>query len=163
MLNSNPTPCKEMFCMEPPQFITLCIELRERQLMRSTRYLDVEESMAIFLMIIGHSQGQRVASNRSQHSTETINRHFKTVLGVVGRLTKIYIRVRHRTGMHSHVSGDPKYHPWFKASSCPSVTQQCYINATFQILYAMARFLDLLIFLFLYFYRIVLVRSMAHT
>jgi hypothetical protein len=45
--------------------------------MRSTKYLDVEESVAIFLMIIGHSQGQRVASDRFQHSTETINRHLK--------------------------------------------------------------------------------------
>jgi hypothetical protein len=93
MLNGNPTSYKEMFRMEPPEFIALCSELRESQLMRSTRYLDVEESVAIFLMIIGHSHGQRVASDRFQHFTETINRHFKTVLGAVGRLAKIYIRV----------------------------------------------------------------------
>jgi hypothetical protein len=93
MLKGNPTSCKEMFRMKPPQFKTLCTELMERQLMRSTRYLDVEESVAIFLMIIGHSHGQRVASDRFQHFTETINRHFKTVLGAVGRLAKIYIRV----------------------------------------------------------------------
>jgi hypothetical protein len=61
MLNGNPTLCKEMFRMEPPEFIALCSELRECQLMRSARYLDVEESVAIFLMIIGHSQGQWVA------------------------------------------------------------------------------------------------------
>jgi hypothetical protein len=131
--------------------------------MRSTRNVEVEESVAIFLVVIGHSQGQRVASDRFQHSTETINRHIKTVLGAVGRLARIYIRVRHRTGVHSHVSGDPKYYPWFKVSSCPSVTQQCYIHATFQILYTMPRFYDLLFLLFLYFDRIVLVRSMAHT
>jgi hypothetical protein len=123
MLNGNPTSFKEMFCMEPLQFITLCTELRERQLMRSTKYLDVEESVAIFLMIVGHSQGQRVASDRFQHSTETINRHFKTVLGAVGRLAMIYIKVQHRTRVHSHVSGDPKYYSWFKVSSCPFVTQ----------------------------------------
>jgi hypothetical protein len=119
--------------------------------------------VAIFLVVIGHSQGQRVASDRFQHSTETINRHIKTVLGAVGHLARIYIRVRHRTGVHPHVSGDPKYYPWFKVSSCPSVTQQCYINATFQILYTMPQFYDLLFLLFLYFDMIVLVRSMAHT
>jgi hypothetical protein len=91
--------------------------------MRSTKYLDVEESVAIFLMIIGHSQGQRVASDRFQHSTETINRHLKMVPGAVGRLAIIYIKVQHRTVVHSHVSGDPKYYPWFKVSSCPFVTQ----------------------------------------
>jgi hypothetical protein len=140
MLSGNPTPCKEMFRMEPPEFIALCSELRERQLIRSTRYLDIEESVDIFLMIIGRSQGQRVASDRFQHSTETVNHHFKTVLGVVGRLTRIYIRVQHGTGVHSHVSGNPKYHPWFKVSSCSVLTQLCYINATFQILYAMPGF-----------------------
>jgi hypothetical protein len=140
MLNDNPTLCKEMFRMEPPEFIALCSELRECQLMRSTRYLDVEENVAIFLMIIGHNQGHRVASDCFQHSTETVNRHFKTVLGAVGRLVRVYIRVRHKTGVHSHVSGNPKYHPWFKVSSCSFVTQLCYINATFQILYAMPAF-----------------------
>jgi len=149
MLNGNPTPFKEMFCMEQPQFITLCTELRERQLMRSTRNVEVEESVAIFLVVIGHSQGQWVASDRFQHSTETINRHIKTVLGAVSHLARIYIRVRHRTGVAPHVSGDPKYYPWFKVSSCPSVTQQCYINVTFQILYRMPRFYDLLFLLFL--------------
>ncbi|XP_062166997.1 protein ALP1-like [Alnus glutinosa] len=114
MLNGNPTPFKEMFRMEQPQFITLCTELRERQLMRSTRNVEVEESVAIFLVVIGHNQGQRVASDRFQHSTETINRHIKTVLGAVGHLVRIYIRVRHRTGVAPHVSGDPKYYPWFK-------------------------------------------------
>jgi hypothetical protein len=57
MLNGNPTLCKEMFHMEPPEFIALCHELREHQLMRSIRHLDVEESVAIFLMFIGHCQG----------------------------------------------------------------------------------------------------------
>ncbi|XP_062170991.1 protein ALP1-like [Alnus glutinosa] len=114
MLNGNPMSYKEMFRMEPLEFIALCSELRERQLMRSTRYLDVEESMAIFLMIIGHSQRQRVMLDRFQHSTEIVNRHFKTVLGAVGRLAMIYIRVRHKTVVYSHVSGNPKYHPWFK-------------------------------------------------
>jgi len=157
MLNGNPTPFKEMFCMEQPQFITLCTELKERQLMRSTRNVEVEESVAIFLVVMGHCQGQRVASNRFQHSTETINYHIQTVLGAVGHLARIYIKVHHRTGVHRHVSGDPKYYPWFKVSSCPSVTQQYYINATFQILYTMPRFYDLLFLLFLYFDRIVLV------
>lgn len=162
MLNGNSTPFKEMFCMEQPLFITLCTELKERQLITSTRNIEVEESVAIFLVVMGHCQGQRVASDLFQHSTETINRHIQTVLGAVGHLARIYIKVRHRTGVHPHVSGDPKYYPWFKLSSCFSLTQQCYINATFQILYTMHRFYDLLFLLFLYFDRIVLVRSMAH-
>lgn len=57
MLNGNPASCKEMFRMEPTEFIALCSELRERHLMTSTRYLDVEESVAVFLMIIGNNQG----------------------------------------------------------------------------------------------------------
>jgi len=34
MLNGHPVPCYEMLCMEPPKFISLCGELRERSLMK---------------------------------------------------------------------------------------------------------------------------------
>jgi len=116
MLNGHPVPCFQMFRMEPPDFISLCFELRERQFIESTMNLDVEESVAIFLLLIGHCQGQRIAADRFQHSMETINRHYKKVLRVVGHLAKVYIKVRHRTGVHPHVCGNPKYYPWFKVS-----------------------------------------------
>ncbi|XP_062170997.1 uncharacterized protein LOC133876767 [Alnus glutinosa] len=114
MLNGHPVPCFQMFRMEPPDFRALCCELRERQLIKSTRNLDVEESVAIFLLLIGHCQWQWIATDRFQHSMETINRHYNKVLRAVGHLAKVYIKVRHRTGVHPHVQGNPKYYPWFK-------------------------------------------------
>jgi hypothetical protein len=103
-----------MSCMEPLDFIALCFELRERQFIKSTRNLDVEESVAIFLLLTGHCQGQLIVVDRFQYSTKTINRHYNKVL--VGYLAKVYIKVRHRTGVHPHVHGNPKYYPWFKVS-----------------------------------------------
>jgi hypothetical protein len=101
-----------MFRMEPPNFISLCFELRERQFIKSTRNLDVEESPAIFLLLTGHWH----AADHFQHSTETINWHYNKVLRAVGHQAKVYIKVRHRTGVHPHVCGNPKYYPWFKVS-----------------------------------------------
>jgi hypothetical protein len=78
--------------MEPPGFIPLCFELRERQFIESTWNLDVEESVAIFLLLTGHCQGQRIAADHFQHSMETINRHYNKVLRAVGHLAKVYIK-----------------------------------------------------------------------
>jgi hypothetical protein len=111
MLNGHPGPRYEMFHMEPLEFITLCCELR---ICGHTWDVTVEEAIAIFVLIVGHCQGQRVESDRFQHSTETINRHFKTVMRALQRLGKTYIRVRHRNGVHPHLQGNPKYYPWFK-------------------------------------------------
>jgi putative heme degradation protein len=102
--------------MEPPNFIALCFELRERRLIKSTRNLDVEESVAIFLVLTGHCQEQRIVADRFKHSTETINRHYNKVLKALGHLGKVYIKVRHRTEVHPHVQSNPKYYPWFKVS-----------------------------------------------
>jgi hypothetical protein len=116
MLNGHLVPCFQMFCMEPPDFISLCFELRECQFIESTRNLDVEESVTIFLLLTGHCQGQRIAADHFQHFTETINRHYNKVLRAVGHLAKVYIKVRHKTRVHPHVRGNPKYYPWFKVS-----------------------------------------------
>ncbi|XP_062164951.1 uncharacterized protein LOC133871533 [Alnus glutinosa] len=132
MLNSHPVPCFHMFCMEPPDFIALCFELKERQFIKSTRNLHVEESVAIFLLLTGHSQGQRIAANRFQHSTKTINRHYNKVLRALGHLAKVYIKVRHRTGVHPHVQGNPKY-PWFK--DCIGAVDETHIKAEHQRLF----------------------------
>jgi hypothetical protein len=70
MLNGHPVPCFQMFRMEPPDFIALCFELRECQLIKSIRNLDVEENVAIFLLLTRHCQGQRMAADRFQHSTK---------------------------------------------------------------------------------------------
>lgn len=94
MLNGDPRLCYVMFGMEPPTFITLCNELREGNYMQNTREVKVEEVVAMFCMIAGHCQGQGVAANRYQHSTETINRHVKTVMRALVCLGKTYIKVR---------------------------------------------------------------------
>jgi hypothetical protein len=116
MLNGHLMPCFQMFHMEPPDFIALCFKLREHQFIKSTRNLDVEESVAIFLLLTRHCQWQQIVADCFQHSTETINRHYNKVLRAVGHLAKVYIKVRHRTVVHLHVRGNPKYYPWFNVS-----------------------------------------------
>ncbi|RVW82916.1 L10-interacting MYB domain-containing protein [Vitis vinifera] len=42
-----------------------------------TRFVTVEEAVAMFLLIVGHNVRMRVVADRFQHSTETVARHFK--------------------------------------------------------------------------------------
>jgi len=70
-LKGHPVPCYQMFCMEPSEFISLCVELRECGLMRSTKNLDVEESVVMFVLITGQCQGQRIAVHRFMQKNDS--------------------------------------------------------------------------------------------
>lgn len=77
--------------------------------MQNTREVKVEEVVAMFCMIAGHCLGQGIAADRHQHSTQTINRHVKTVMRALVCLGKTYIKVRHKTGVHRQIQGDPLF------------------------------------------------------
>jgi hypothetical protein len=70
--------------------------------------------MAIFCLIVGHKQGMRVASDRFQHSTETISRHFKHVMSTLYMYWKTIIKPTYTGEVHPYIVGNPKYNPWFQ-------------------------------------------------
>ncbi|KAL6318090.1 hypothetical protein AAG906_035235 [Vitis piasezkii] len=80
-----------------------------------TRFVTVEEAVAMFLLIVGHNVRMRVVADRFQHSTETVARHFKEVRRALCRLGKILICPNNMTNeVSSYVASNPKYFPWFK-------------------------------------------------
>ncbi|XP_024634430.2 protein ALP1-like [Medicago truncatula] len=94
-------------------FLNFCNELRDKNYLSDSRDVLVEEKVATFLFIIGHNVRHRVASNRFQHSTETISRNFKEVLRAVCRLGKELIK-QESMELPSRIKNNPKYYPWFK-------------------------------------------------
>jgi hypothetical protein len=113
VLVGHPGTCYELFRMQRDTFVSLANVLRENYL-EDTRSVSVEESLAIFCLIVGHRQGMRVTADRFQHSTETISRHFKRVMRALCNLGKTLIRPRQLTGVHPYIQGNPKYFPWFE-------------------------------------------------
>ncbi|GJX47518.1 hypothetical protein Tco_0272708 [Tanacetum coccineum] len=61
-------------------FVRLCNHFKEKNWLRDSKHISVEEKMFIFLMIIGHNERFSVMKRRFQHSKETIHNCFHEVL-----------------------------------------------------------------------------------
>ncbi|XP_042954573.1 uncharacterized protein LOC122290983 [Carya illinoinensis] len=114
VLNGNPQNCIEMFHTEVTAFEYICQVLRETMIMGPTERTELEESLAIFCLIVGHGQGQRVVADRFQHSTEIINRHVKTVTRALHELGRSVIRLTHTVGVHPYIASNRHNYPWFQ-------------------------------------------------
>jgi hypothetical protein len=76
--------------------------------------MSVEETLAIFCLIVGHRQGMRVAADWFQHSTGIICRHFKRVIRAFCNLGKTIIGPGHVGDVHPYIKNNPKYFAWFQ-------------------------------------------------
>lgn len=106
--------CYDLFRMEKHVFRGLCNALKIRNLLHDSKFLSVEEQVAIFLMTIGHNVRNRMVADRFQHSGETISRHFKRVLKAIVNLGKELITPSAFTDTPPEIINNPKYYPWFK-------------------------------------------------
>ena len=68
ILNGNPIICHQLLRMEQHVFRRLCMYFREKNLLKDTRYILVEEQLAMFMMVIAHAHTNRVIQHRFQHS-----------------------------------------------------------------------------------------------
>ncbi|XP_057426218.1 uncharacterized protein LOC130719617 [Lotus japonicus] len=125
-LNGSGTVCFDLFRMRKPCFVRFCNELKEKNYLSDSRDVFVEEKVAMFLFIIGHSVRHRVVANRFQHSTETVSRYFKEVLRAVCRLGKELIRPD-STELPDSIKSNHKYYPWFK--NCIGAIDGIHISA----------------------------------
>ena len=72
--------------MKRAPFFQLCDLFRNRGLLRDSINSQIEEQVAMFLLVIGHNQRFRVMKHTFRRSTETINRYFQEILYAVGEL-----------------------------------------------------------------------------
>nr|POE69363.1 hypothetical protein CFP56_08618 [Quercus suber] len=82
--DSNPTNYHDMFCMTLDLFYHLVDELKHHRYLKEGKgRADVQESVAIFLYIVGHNTWMRPVADRFQHSTEIVDCKFCRVLQAV--------------------------------------------------------------------------------
>ncbi|GKE14046.1 hypothetical protein Tco_1421623 [Tanacetum coccineum] len=80
LLQGNNLQCTELIRMSRDSFVRLCNHFKEKNWLRDSKHISVEEKMFIFLMIIGHNERFSVMKRRFQHSKETIHNCFHEVL-----------------------------------------------------------------------------------
>ena len=104
--------CYDLLRLTKRAFVDLCSILRERQGLCDTYHVTVEESVAMFLLILGHGQKFRVIRGTYIRSLETISRRFAQVLKAILNLTNDYIKLPDLSIEHME---DDKW-KWFKVS-----------------------------------------------
>ncbi|KAJ3678228.1 hypothetical protein LUZ60_002031 [Juncus effusus] len=101
-----------MLRMNRELFFNLCQKFRERKLLEDSDYVTVEEQVAIFLHVVGHSVRSRVIGINFLRSTETVSRRFKNVLYAIGELRDEYMKP---PGIEPSdvITSNPRFSPFF--------------------------------------------------
>lgn len=113
VLNGHDDFCREMLRMDRHVFQKLCGIFRQRAMLRDTSGVMIEEQLAIFLNVIGHSERNRVIQERFQHSGETISRHFNNVLKAIKSLSREFLQPPEDT-TSPEILNSARFYPYFK-------------------------------------------------
>ncbi|XP_060971415.1 protein ALP1-like isoform X1 [Cannabis sativa] len=127
VLHGHDSRCYDLFRMDKDVFKLFCGVLKEKKLLKNSRYLSVEEQVAMFLFVIGHNERHRVVAERFQHSTSTTSEYFRKVLKAVCRLSKELITPPLFDVVPSEIRFNPKYYPFFK--NCVGAIDGTHISA----------------------------------
>ena len=114
LINGHEDRCYDQFRMDPNVFVLFCEELKSKGNLNSSRYVTVQEQVAIFLLIISHNERIRIVVERFQHSGHTIHFYFHRVLKAVCRLGVHIIRPPDFNIVPPQIRHNPKYYPFFK-------------------------------------------------
>ena len=72
--------------MKLPVFQFLCIKLEKTGGLTPSKFITVEEQVAMFLFTVSRAASNRDVQQRFQHSGETVSRYFHAVLNAINRL-----------------------------------------------------------------------------
>lgn len=80
--------CLQQLRMNRLTFVKLCRTLETDGKLKASKYLQVDEQVAIFLYILAHHVKNRVVKFQFRRSGETISKHFNNVVNAIVRLEK---------------------------------------------------------------------------
>jgi len=83
LLHGTSTQCHEMMRLSRDAYVLLCNHFKQRNWLRGSKSITIEEKLVMFLIVIGHNERFRMVKRRFQHSTETIHRCFHEVLNAM--------------------------------------------------------------------------------
>ncbi|KAM6580932.1 hypothetical protein CsatA_004706 [Cannabis sativa] len=80
--------CIELMRMSRDAFVHLCNHFRQREWIKDSKHVSVEEKIAMFLTIIAHNERFVVMKRRFQHSSQTVHKYFHEVLEAMMHFAK---------------------------------------------------------------------------
>ncbi|CAN1130847.1 Protein ALP1-like [Linum perenne] len=130
LLHDHPGRIYEQLRMERHIFLQLCEELKNHGLCPS-KNITVQEQVAMFLMILAHSNSARDNAEDFQHSTATVSKYFGIVLKAVIRMSRVVIVPPNMSEVPPQILRDPKYYPYFK--DCVGAIDGVHVDAILPI------------------------------
>ncbi|CAN0925215.1 hypothetical protein LINGRAHAP2_LOCUS34622 [Linum grandiflorum] len=112
-LHDHPGRIYEQLRMDKHIFLNFCEELKAHDLQPS-KNITVEEQVAMFLMILAHSNSARDNAEQFQHSTATVSKYFRIVLHAVNRFAKLVIVPPNLSDVPTQILNNPRFHPYFQ-------------------------------------------------
>ncbi|GMN26017.1 hypothetical protein TIFTF001_050400 [Ficus carica] len=118
LLNGHEEIIQGMISMKAETFRSLSNLLASRGLLKTTRNMNVNEQLFIFLAICARGETNRHISYLFQHSVKTTSRWFYKVLQVICSLKDEFIRPADYTSIQNLImENSKKYRPWFDVSN----------------------------------------------
>jgi len=99
-------------------------------LLRDSINSNIEEQVAMVLLVVGHNQRFRVMNPIFRRSLETISRYFQEVLFAVGELRNKMI-VPPSSAVHQKIQNNRKWNPFFKVGIITSPDSYCTVGLPF--------------------------------
>ncbi|XP_071724153.1 uncharacterized protein [Rutidosis leptorrhynchoides] len=88
LLRGSNTQCIELMRMSRDAFVRLCDHFKQKQWIKDSKHISVEEKLATFLTIIAHNERFVVVKRRFQHSSHTIHKYFHEILEAMMEFAK---------------------------------------------------------------------------
>ncbi|CAN0914691.1 hypothetical protein LINGRAHAP2_LOCUS28704 [Linum grandiflorum] len=113
LLHNHPERIYEQLRMDKHILLKFCEELKANGLQPS-KNITVEEQVAMFLMILAHSNSSLDNAEQFQHSTATVSKYFRIVLHAVNRFEKLVIVPPNLSDVPTQILKNSRFHPYLK-------------------------------------------------
>lgn len=117
--------------MSRNHFLGLVCVFKERNLLKNTKNVTVEEQLAMSIFIMAHNVRNEVIQERFQHSGETLSRHFHNVSRALPLFAKELIQPPSFDEVPIQIHESKRYCPYFK--DCIGAIDGTRVNACIPI------------------------------
>lgn len=115
ILQDNPANFRQVYRMYPDVFLKLCTIIREKTLLEDTRFICVEEMLAVFLLTVGQNSRYCVAQETFSRSHFTTSRNFNKVLRALN-IIAVDMMAKPGSTVPQRIRESTRFYPYFKVS-----------------------------------------------
>ncbi|XP_048423091.1 uncharacterized protein LOC103960769 isoform X1 [Pyrus x bretschneideri] len=108
-----PEDFRQRYRMYPDVFVKLCTIIREKTLLRDTKFICIEEMLATFLLIVGHNSRYCLLCDTFERSHWTVSRNFNKVLKALNTIAP-EMMAKHGLAVPSKIRESTRFYPYLK-------------------------------------------------